>query len=165
MSCFEILGGKELSGTIIPQGSKNEALQIICATLLTKEKVYLKNIPEIKDVLNLISLLKILGVRVKKIKKNQFLFEAKKINKQYFKDQKFKELGSKIRGSIMIMGPLICRFGEAYVVKPGGDKIGRRPLDTHFNAFKETGVKVIEKNDTYQLQSNKKHKSINITLN
>ena len=165
MSTFEIIGGKELSGVITPQGSKNESLQIICATLLTSEKIYLKNIPEIKDVINLIKLLKMLGVSVKKIKPNEFLFEAKKINKQYFKDPKFKKLGSKIRGSIMIMGPLVSRFGEAYVVKPGGDKIGRRPLDTHFNAFKETGIKVIEKNDTYHLQSSKKNKAINITLN
>jgi len=164
MSTFEIIGGKELSGTIVPQGSKNESLQIICATLLTSEKVYLKNIPEIKDVINLIKLLKTLGVKVKKIKENEFLFKADKINKKYFQDPKFKKLGSKIRGSIMIMGPLISRFGEACVVKPGGDKIGRRPLDTHFNAFKKIGVKVIEKNNAYYLQSSRVNQPINITL-
>jgi len=164
MSTFEIIGGKELSGTIVPQGSKNESLQIICATLLTPEKVHLKNIPEIKDVLNLIKLLKTIGVRIKKIKENEFTFEAKNINKQYYKDPKFKQIGSKIRGSIMIMGSLVSRFGEAYIVKPGGDKIGRRPLDTHFNAFKETGIKVSEKNNTYHIQSSKKNKNTKITL-
>jgi len=164
MSSFEIIGGKELSGTIAPQGSKNESLQIICATLLTSKKVRLKNIPEIIDVLNLINLLKIIGVKVKKNSANDFTFQANNINKEYFKEPKFKEFGSKIRGSVMIMGALLSRFGEAYIVKPGGDKIGRRPLDTHFNAFKMTGVQVKEKNNLYQLKSNKILKKIKITL-
>ena len=164
MSTFEIIGGKELSGTITPQGSKNEALQIICATILTSKKIHLKNIPEIIDIINLINLLKILGVNVKKKAVNEFTFEAKNINREYYKDPKFKLFGSKIRGSVMIMGALLSRFGEAYIVKPGGDKIGRRPLDTHFNAFKMIGAKVKEKNNLYHIKSNKKINNNTITL-
>ncbi len=163
MSTFEIIGGKELSGTITPQGSKNEALQIICATILTSKKIHLKNIPEIIDIINLINLLKILGVNVKKKAVNEFTFEAKNINREYYKDPKFKLFGSK-RGSVMIMGALLSRFGEAYIVKPGGDKIGRRPLDTHFNAFKMIGAKVKEKNNLYHIKSNKKINNNIITL-
>jgi len=152
MSNFEIIGGKSLSGTITPQGSKNEALQIISACLLTTEKIELKNVPEITDVLNLIKLLKILGVKVTRKKANNFIFEAKKIDKNYVKKEKFKKLSSKIRGSIMIMGPLIAREGQVHVLTPGGDKIGRRPLDTHFKGLEHLGAKIkIKKNNIYQL--------------
>ncbi len=152
MSNFEIIGGKSLSGTISPQGSKNEALQIISACLLTTEKIELKNVPEITDVLNLIKLLKILGVKVTRKKANNFIFEAKKIDKNYVKKEKFKKLSSKIRGSIMIMGPLIAREGQVNVLTPGGDKIGRRPLDTHFKGLENLGAKIkIKKNNIYQL--------------
>ncbi len=152
MSSFEIIGGKSLSGTITPQGSKNEALQIISACLLTTEKIELKNVPEITDVLNLIKLLKILGVKVTRKKANNFIFEAKKIDKNYVKKEKFKKLSSKIRGSIMIMGPLIAREGQVHVLTPGGDKIGRRPLDTHFKGLEHLGAKIkIKKNNIYQL--------------
>ena len=142
MSSFKIIGGKSLSGTIIPQGSKNEALQVISACLLTNEKVEIKNVPEISDVLNLIKLMETLGVNVTKVKKNHFVFEAKKIKNNYSKDKNFIEYSSKIRGSIMIMGPLASREGQVDIITPGGDKIGRRPLDTHFKSLEMLGAKV-----------------------
>jgi UDP-N-acetylglucosamine 1-carboxyvinyltransferase len=152
MSNFEIIGGKSLSGTIIPQGSKNEALQIIAACLLTSDKIELKNVPEITDVLNLIKLLKVLGVNVTRKKTNHFIFQAKKIDKNYFKKESFKKLSSKIRGSIMIMGPLVSRQGQAHVLTPGGDKIGRRPLDTHFKGLESLGAEIkIKKDNIYQV--------------
>ncbi len=152
MSNFEIIGGKSLSGTITPQGSKNEALQIIAACLLTSEKIELKNVPEITDVLNLIKLLKVLGVKVTRKKTNHFTFQAKKIDKNYFKKENFKKLSSKIRGSIMIMGPLVSRQGQAHILTPGGDKIGRRPLDTHFKGLENLGAEIkIKKNNIYQV--------------
>jgi len=152
MSNFEIIGGKSLSGTITPQGSKNEALQIIAACLLTSDKIELKNVPEITDVLNLIKLLKVLGVNVTRKKANHFIFQAKKIDKNYFKKESFKKLSSKIRGSIMIMGPLVSREGQAHVLTPGGDKIGRRPLDTHFKGLECLGAEIkIKKNNIYQV--------------
>ena len=156
MSSFEIIGGKSLSGTITPQGSKNEALQVISACLLTSEKVEIKNVPEITDVLNLIKLLKTIGVKVKKKNTNHFIFQAKNIDKNYFKKENFKKLSSKIRGSIMIMGPLVSREGQAQVLTPGGDKIGRRPLDIHFKGLENLGAKVkIEKNNIYKVVGKK----------
>ena len=140
MSSFEIIGGKSLSGTITPQGSKNEALQVISACLLSSQKIEIKNVPEITDVLNLIKLLKVIGVKIKRKNKNHFIFHAKKIDPNYFKNENFIKLSSKIRGSIMIMGPLVSRFGRSYVITPGGDKIGRRPLDTHFVALEKLGA-------------------------
>ncbi len=152
MSSFEIIGGKSLSGTITPQGSKNEALQVISACLLTNEKVEIKNVPEITDVLNLIKLLRLIGVKVTKKKTNHFIFQAKNIDQDYFKKENFKKLSSKIRGSIMIMGPLISRKGRVHILTPGGDKIGRRPLDTHFKGLENLGAKIkIEKNNIYQV--------------
>ena len=156
MSSFEIIGGKSLSGTIIPQGSKNEALQVISACLLTNEKVEIKNVPEISDVLNLIKLMETLGVNVTKVKKNHFVFEAKKIKSNYFKDKNFIEHSSKIRGSIMIMGPLASRVGLVDVITPGGDKIGRRPLDTHFKSLEMLGAKVkLKEKNIYRVTGKK----------
>ena len=140
MSSFEIIGGRSLSGTITPQGSKNEALQVISACLLSSKKIEIKNVPEITDVLNLIKLLKVIGVKINRRNKNHFIFQAKKIDPNYFKNENFIKLSSKIRGSIMIMGPLVSRFGRSYVITPGGDKIGRRPLDTHFVALEKLGA-------------------------
>jgi len=156
MSSFEIIGGKSLSGTITPQGSKNEALQVISACLLTSEKVEIKNVPEITDVLNLIKLLKVIGVKVTRKNTNHFIFQAKNIDKNYFKKENFKKLSSKIRGSIMIMGPLVSREGQVHVLTPGGDKIGRRPLDIHFKGLENLGAKIkIEKNNIYKVVGKK----------
>ena len=153
---FEIIGGKSLSGTIIPQGSKNEALQVISACLLTNEKVEIKNVPEISDVLNLIKLMETLGVNVTKVKKNHFVFEAKKIKNNYSKDKNFIEYSSKIRGSIMIMGPLASREGKVDIITPGGDKIGRRPLDTHFKSLEMLGAKVkLKEKNIYRVHGKK----------
>ena len=152
MSSFEITGGKSLAGTITPQGSKNEALQVISACLLTNEKVEIKNVPEITDVLNLIKLLKTIGVKVMRKGENHFIFQAKKIDRNYFKKENFRKLSSKIRGSIMIMGPLVSREGQVHVLTPGGDKIGRRPLDTHFKGLESLGAKIkIEKDNIYKV--------------
>lgn len=143
MNAFEIIGGKKLKGEIIPQGAKNEALQILSAVLLTEEKVTVSNIPDIKDVNKLIDLLIALGVSVNRINKDTYSFEAKNINIDYFRSEEFKERGAGLRGSIMIVGPLLARFGKAAIPKPGGDKIGRRRLDTHFLGFEKLGAKFV----------------------
>ncbi|MBD1421716.1 UDP-N-acetylglucosamine 1-carboxyvinyltransferase [Sphingobacterium chuzhouense] len=143
MSAFEIIGGKKLKGEIIPQGAKNEALQILSAVLLTEEKVVISNIPDIKDVNKLIDLLAALGVSVIRINKDTYSFEAKNINIDYFQSEEFKHKGGGLRGSIMIVGPLLARFGKAAIPKPGGDKIGRRRLDTHFLGFEKLGAKFV----------------------
>lgn len=143
MNAFEIIGGKKLNGEIIPQGAKNEALQILSAVLLTEEKVVVSNIPDIKDVNKLIDLLIALGVSVNRINKDTYSFEAKNINIDYFRSEEFKERGAGLRGSIMIVGPLLARFGKAAIPKPGGDKIGRRRLDTHFLGFEKLGAKFV----------------------
>ena len=140
MSTFSIKGGVKLKGEVIPQGAKNEALQVICACLLTDKEIIIDNIPEIIDVLKLIDLLKSLGVEVKKIKKNKYSFKADKINIEYLQSDDFKLKGSSLRGSIMIVGPLLARFGKGFVPKPGGDKIGRRRLDTHFIGLIKLGA-------------------------
>ncbi|MBK9523368.1 MAG: UDP-N-acetylglucosamine 1-carboxyvinyltransferase [Bacteroidetes bacterium] len=139
---FEVVGGLELHGEITPQGAKNEALQIICATLLTEDKVVIKNIPDIRDVNKLIELLQHLGVHVEQtgVLKGEFTFEAKNINIDYLDTSEFKKQASALRGSIMIVGPLLARFGKARIPKPGGDKIGRRRLDTHFIGFQSLGA-------------------------
>ena len=139
MSTFEITGGTTLKGELHPQGAKNEALQILCATLLTSEKVRIHNIPNILDVNRLIELLASLGVSVTQETKNTYCFEAKEINLEYLNTDEFAKKGSSLRGSIMIIGPLLARFGKAYIPKPGGDKIGRRRLDTHFIGFQRLG--------------------------
>jgi len=140
MSTFEIIGGTTLKGELHPQGAKNEALQILCATLLTSEKVRIHNIPNILDVNRLIELLASLGVSITQETKNTYCFEAKEINLEYLNSDEFAKKGSSLRGSIMIIGPLLARFGKAYIPKPGGDKIGRRRLDTHFIGFQKLGA-------------------------
>ena len=149
MNSFRILGGKNLKGEINPQGAKNETLQVLCAVLLTEEKVKIENIPNIKDVNLLIDLIKGVGVNVNKINENSYSFEAKNIDVSFTKTKEFFEKSSKIRGSIMMMGPMLSRFGSAYIIKPGGDKIGRRRIDTHLIGMEELGAKfTIENNNT-----------------
>lgn len=143
MNAFEIIGGKPLNGEIIPQGAKNEALQIISAVLLTEEKITISNIPDIKDVNKLIELISDLGVKVERINKDTYTFEASDINLDFFHSESFRAKGGSLRGSIMIVGPLLARFGKAAIPKPGGDKIGRRRLDTHFLGFEKLGAKFI----------------------
>lgn len=140
MGAFEIIGGKKLSGEITPQGAKNEALQVINAVLLTKEKVIINNIPDIIDVNKLINLLSALGVKIEKLSKSSYSFQADNINVDYMITDEFKAKGGSLRGSIMIVGPLLSRFGKGYIPKPGGDKIGRRRIDTHFIGFQKLGA-------------------------
>ena len=140
MSTFKVKGGAKLQGTIEPQGAKNEALQVISAVLLTPEKVIISNVPEIRDVIKLIDLLKFIGVKVEKLEQGKFSFKADKINLNILETEEFAELGGGLRGSIMIVGPLLSRFGKAFISKPGGDKIGRRRLDTHFFGFQKLGA-------------------------
>ena len=140
MGTFIVHGGKPLRGEITPQGAKNEALQVICATLLTGEKVTIKNIPDISDVNNLIELVSCLGVRVTKEAHSVISFEAVNINLDYLQTSEFRSQSSSLRGSIMIVGPLLARFGKAFIPKPGGDKIGRRRVDTHFTGFQKLGA-------------------------
>ena len=141
MSSFEIYGGNKLKGDIIPQGAKNEALQVLCCVLMTEEKVTIANIPDIVDVNKLINLLQAMGVKVEKVEQGTYNFKAKDINLDYLTSEDFKERASGLRGSIMIVGPLLARFGKGFMPKPGGDKIGRRRLDTHFEGFAKLGAK------------------------
>ncbi|MFL0093102.1 UDP-N-acetylglucosamine 1-carboxyvinyltransferase [Tenacibaculum maritimum] len=141
MASFKIEGGHKLSGTITPQGAKNETLQIVCAVLLTSEKVIIKNIPDIIDVNKLIFILGELGVKIEKLAANTYSFQADDIKLSYLESAAFKRDGSSLRGSIMIVGPLLARFGRGYIPRPGGDKIGRRRLDTHFEGFIKLGAK------------------------
>ena len=140
MGTFSIQGGFKLKGDIHPQGAKNEALQVICACLLTSDEVIIDNIPEIIDVTNLIDLLSSLGVKVNKISKNKYSFKADDIDVDFLQSKSFKSKGSGLRGSIMIVGPLLARFGKGFIPKPGGDKIGRRRLDTHFLGLIKLGA-------------------------
>ncbi|MGQ0828775.1 MAG: UDP-N-acetylglucosamine 1-carboxyvinyltransferase [Bacteroidota bacterium] len=155
MSVFEIIGGKKLKGEIIPQGAKNEALQILCAVLLTPEKVVIGNIPDIVDVNKLIDLLRDLGVKIEKTGHEEYTFQADNVDVDYLNSAEFKKKGGSLRGSIMIVGPLLSRFGKGYIPKPGGDKIGRRRLDTHFIGFQNLGAKFIydEANDFYKVEA------------
>ncbi|MFT5791868.1 MAG: UDP-N-acetylglucosamine 1-carboxyvinyltransferase [Saprospiraceae bacterium] len=141
MASFKIEGGHKLNGTITPQGAKNEVLQILCAVLLTPEKVVIKNVPDIIDVNKLIFILGELGVKVEKLSRSSYAFQADEINLEYLESDDFKRDGSSLRGSIMIVGPLLARFGRGYIPRPGGDKIGRRRLDTHFEGFIRLGAK------------------------
>jgi UDP-N-acetylglucosamine 1-carboxyvinyltransferase len=141
MSAFEITGGRKLKGEIIPQGAKNEALQILCAVLLTPEPIVVKNVPNIIDVNKLIELVNDFGVLVTKIDSSTYKFEAKDINLDFLETESFRKKAAALRGSIMILGPLLSRFGKAKMPKPGGDKIGRRRLDTHFLGFEKLGAK------------------------
>ena len=148
MSSFIIKGNAKLKGNIQPQGAKNEALQVLCATLLSKEKIIISNIPDIIDVNVLIKLLKYIGVKVTKINNTKYSFEAKNIKIENFGSKKYNELANKIRGSIMLLGPMLGRFGIAKIYKPGGDKIGRRRLDTHFKGIESLGAKSSYNNTT-----------------
>ncbi len=140
MGTFEIRGGNKLKGEITPQGAKNEALQVLNAVLLTPEKVIISNLPDIIDVNKLINLLQALGVKVEKLDKGKYSFQADEVDVDYMLTEEFKEKGGGLRGSIMIVGPLLGRFGKGYIPKPGGDKIGRRRLDTHFLGFQKLGA-------------------------
>ena len=159
MSAFVIEGGHPLSGTITPQGAKNEALEVICASLLTHEKVVIRNIPDIRDVNNLIQLLRDIGVKVEREdesgrwKENTYSFQADDLNLDYLESDEFVRKCSQLRGSVMMIGPLLARMGRAVIAKPGGDKIGRRRLDTHFLGFEKLGAKFnhVEGRDVYEI--------------
>tara|TARA_Y100000991_G_scaffold150275_1_gene113946 strand:+ start:2130 stop:3440 length:1311 start_codon:yes stop_codon:yes gene_type:complete len=157
MSSFEVVGGKKLSGTIYPQGAKNEALQIICAVLLSDQKITIKNVPDIIDVNKLIDLLKSLGVLVVKVSKGVFQFQSKNIDLGYLNSEDFELKCKSLRGSIMIVGPLLARYGSASVPRPGGDKIGRRRLDTHFENLIKLGGKFSydKENKKYKIETKK----------
>lgn len=153
MESFIIEGGHQLSGTITPQGAKNEALQVICATLLTEHPVRISNIPDILDVNNLIKLLTDIGVKVTRHSRHDYTFQADELNLDYLDSKEFVKKSSSLRGSVLMIGPLLGRFGKATVAKPGGDKIGRRRLDTHFLGFRNLGARFVhdEARDVYQI--------------
>lgn len=155
MATFQIQGGKKLSGEITPQGAKNEALQILCAVLLTDEEITISNIPDIRDVNKLIDILEDLGVKIRKKGQGEYTFQADDINLEYLFSPEFRERGGALRGSIMIVGPLLARFGKGYIPKPGGDKIGRRRLDTHFIGFQNLGAEFVyeEGSDFYGVEA------------
>ncbi|MBR0389866.1 MAG: UDP-N-acetylglucosamine 1-carboxyvinyltransferase [Prevotella sp.] len=155
MASFIIEGGHLLQGTITPQGAKNEALQVICATLLTEEEVIIRNIPNIRDVNNLIQLLRDIGVKVSKKEENTYTFKADELNLDYLQSDEFVKKCAALRGSVMMIGPLLARMGKAVITKPGGDKIGRRRLDTHFLGFKKLGATFnrVEGRDVYEISA------------
>lgn len=165
MSSFKISGGYNLNGSINPQGAKNEALQIICATVLTDEEIEVINIPDILDVNNLIGIISDLGVKVAKTGPNDYKFKANDIDPAYLQSDEFLSRGGKLRGSVMLLGPMLARFGTAIIPAPGGDKIGRRRLDTHFEGIKMLGAEFHfdQKNDIYVVKA-KKLKGTYITL-
>ena len=165
MGSFKIKGGRKLSGSIFPQGAKNEALQVLCATLLTDSKVVINNLPDIIDVNNLISILKKLGVSINRLEKGSYEFQTLKIDKRYLKSDQFKVDGKSLRGSIMLIGPLLGRFGFGSIPRPGGDKIGRRRLDTHFDAFINLGADFnYDKESNFYTVKSKNLKGANILL-
>lgn len=150
MAKFIVQGGHRLHGEITPQGAKNEALQVICATLLTPEKVTINNIPEIIDVMQLIDMLKAMGVEVEKVGHRSYAFCARNVDIEYIRSEDYRQRGARLRGSVMVIGPLLARFGIAYLPKPGGDKIGRRRLDTHMIGFQKLGAEFdYDINDNY----------------
>ena len=157
MESFIIEGGHRLKGTITPQGAKNEALEVICATLLTTDPVRIKNIPEILDVNNLIKLLQEIGVKVTRHAQGDFTFQADALNLSFLDSMEFVRKCASLRGSVLMIGPLLGRFGKATVAKPGGDKIGRRRLDTHFLGFKSLGAKFVRdpERDVFQIQAHR----------
>ena len=157
MESFVIEGGHPLSGTIVPQGAKNEALEVICATLLTADEVQIKNIPDILDVNNLIKLLQDIGVKVTKQAQNEYSFKSDHLNLDYLESDEFVKKCSSLRGSVLMIGPLLARFHKAVVAKPGGDKIGRRRLDTHFLGFSKLGAKFNheEQRNVYEITAKK----------
>lgn len=157
MESFIIEGGHRLKGTITPQGAKNEALEVICATLLTTDPVRIKNVPEILDVNNLIKLLQEIGVKVTRHAQGDFTFQADALNLSFLDSMEFVRKCASLRGSVLMIGPLLGRFGKATVAKPGGDKIGRRRLDTHFLGFKSLGAKFVRdpERDVFQIQAHR----------
>ena len=166
MSSLRVIGGVKLSGEITPQGAKNEALQVICATLLSDNDIIISNIPNIIDVVKLIDILKSLGVKVNKLEKGKYSFNSQKIDLKYLQSQDFINNAKKLRGSIMLVGPLLARFGLASIPRPGGDKIGRRRLDTHFINLQKLGAKLDYKseNKMYSITSRNSLKGTNILL-
>ncbi|HRI00081.1 MAG TPA: UDP-N-acetylglucosamine 1-carboxyvinyltransferase [Saprospiraceae bacterium] len=152
---FEVIGGKQLKGDLIPQGAKNEALQILCATLLTQESVRIDNLPDILDIKHLIELIQGLGVKVTKHNSNSYSFEAAEVDIDFFGTEEFHKNARKIRGSVMLLAPLLARFKKAVLPKPGGDKIGRRRLDTHFLGLQKLGAKFHfnESKSQYEIQA------------
>ncbi|HFB99323.1 MAG TPA: UDP-N-acetylglucosamine 1-carboxyvinyltransferase, partial [Phaeodactylibacter sp.] len=152
---FEVIGGQSLHGTLTPQGAKNEALQVLCAVLLTSEKITISNIPNILDVQKLLNLLKGLGVKVRKIKANMFTFQADEIDLKFYHSPDFHKNAKGIRGSVMLIAPLLARFGRASLPKPGGDKIGRRRLDTHLLGFQKLGAKFKYEGEKFFLEAKK----------
>ena len=155
MASFIIEGGHPLQGSITPQGAKNEALQVICASLLTHELITISNIPDILDVNNLILLLQEMGVKVKRNSRNEYTFQADELNLDYLDSVDFVKKCASLRGSVLMIGPLLGRFRKATVSKPGGDKIGRRRLDTHFLGFEKLGARFErdEQRDVYQIKA------------
>ena len=155
MESFIIEGGRLLSGTITPQGAKNESLQVISATLLTSDAVHIKNVPDILDVNNLIQLLRDMGVSVTKENRTDYTFQAKDLNLEFLQSDEFVRKCSALRGSVLLIGPLLGRFGKAVIAEPGGDKIGRRRLDTHFLGFKKLGAKFVreEERNVYDIEA------------
>ena len=155
MTTFKVTGGHKLKGELHPQGAKNEALQVICAVLLTSDEILMKNVPDIIDVNILINLLKDLNVEVKKIDSSTYTFKAENVNIEYLSSEEYKKKSSRIRGSIMLIGPLLARYGKGFIPRPGGDKIGRRRVDTHFNGFEKLGAKFIydNKNEYYEVSA------------
>jgi len=157
MATFEVQGGRELKGEIVPQGAKNEALQILCAVLLTPERVTISNVPDIVDVNKLIDLLRSMNVKVEQLGAEEYAFQADDVDIEYLHTEEFRQKGSSLRGSIMIVGPLLARFGKGYIPKPGGDKIGRRRLDTHFIGFQKLGADFeYDSNTNFYMASAKK---------
>ena len=157
MASFRIEGGRKLKGEIIPQGAKNEALQVLCAVLLSKESITISNIPDILDVNNLILLLSDMGVKVEKISTGTYRFQADEVDLSYMESEKFYRQSASLRGSVMIVGPMVARFGKALIPKPGGDKIGRRRLDTHFIGIQKLGASFEYNPDkkTYSIEADK----------
>ena len=152
MNAFEIHGGKSLQGSITPQGAKNEALQVLCAALLTDERVTLTNVPDIVDVNTLIDLLGDMGVKVQRPTKNTVVLQADAIDPDYFITHDFRKKSGKLRGTVMLAGPLLARFHKAFIPQPGGDKIGRRRLDTHIRGFEKMGVDFVYDIDNQGVQ-------------
>ena len=155
MASFKIEGGHLLSGTITPQGAKNEALQVICATLLTADEVIIRNIPDIRDVNNLMQLLRDIGVRIVQLKQGDYSFCADSLDLAYLGSDEFVHKCAQLRGSVLMIGPLLARMGKAIITKPGGDKIGRRRLDTHFLGFEKLGATLchVENRDVYEINA------------
>ena len=170
MASFEITGGRRLKGEIVPQGAKNEALQVLCAVLLTGEKVRIEHVPDIRDVNKLIDLLKLLGVSVREDRSalcesgRAFEFQADQVNLDVLASPDYREQAGTLRGSIMLVGPLLARFGQAVVPQPGGDKIGRRRLDTHFIGMERLGAEVEYKRGAYMVKAKKQLKGCYMLL-